>query len=162
MSKKISFCALMSVLGILSVLAANIITTNTVFLFLLSTLFTYIATEEYGIKYGLLTFAVITLISFFVYTNKISIGIYAIVVGYYPVIKHIVEHFNVSAVLKWIIKVSMVLIVSLIAFFVFRQLVLFELPPIIIFVAGIVIFVIYDIFLTMGIKFYALKLRKFR
>ena len=152
----------MSVLGILSVFAANIISTNTIFLFLLSTLFTYISTEEYGIKYGLLTYVAITLISFFVYTNKISVGIYAIVVGYYPVIKHIVEHFDISVALKWAVKVSMVLIVSLIVFFVFRQLVSFELPPILIFIAGIVIFVLYDIFLTMGIKFYALKLRKFR
>lgn len=162
MSKKISFCALMSVFGILSIFAANLITTNTIFLFLFSTMFTYISTEEYGIKYGLLTFFVIALASYFVYANKISVWIYALSVGYYPTIKHIVEHFNLSVVFKWVIKILFFVVVSAGVFFVFKQFVTIKMPPILIFVVGIVVFVIYDIFLTMGIKFYALKLRKFK
>ena len=162
MSKKISFCALMSVLGILSVFTANIVQTNTIFLFLLSTMFTYISTAEYGVKYGLLTFAVITLVSYFIYVNKVAVGLYAIMVGYYPVIKHIVEHLNVSAVFKWIIKVSVAFVVSMAGYLIFKHFVAIRLPIILIFIIGVAIFVIYDIFLTMGIKFYALKLRKFR
>lgn len=162
MSKKISFCAMMSVFGILSVFVANVISTNTIFLFLLSTLFTYISTEEYGIKYGLLTFAVITLVSYFIYANKVTVGLYAIIVGYYPVVKHIAEHLDLPNVCKWIVKIVTVFVVSLVGYLIFRQFVMIKLPVILIFVAGVAIFVIYDIFLSMGIKFYALKLRKFR
>ena len=162
MSKKISFCALMSVFGILCVFVANILTTNTIFLLLLSTLFTYISTEEYGIKYGLLTFAVITLVSYFIYANKITVGLYAVMVGYYPVIKHMVEHMNISMALKWFVKVLVIFIIALVSYWVFKQFVALKLPVVLIFVAGVAVFVIYDIFLTMGIKFYALKLRKFR
>ena len=135
MSKKISFCALMSVLGILSVFAANIISTNTIFLFLLSTLFTYISTEEYGIKYGLLTFAVITLVSYFIYVNKVTVGLYAIVVGYYPVVKHIVEHFNLPNVCKWIIKIVTAFAVSMVGYFIFKQFVMINLSVILIFLS---------------------------
>lgn len=152
----------MSVLGILSIFAANIIATNTIFLFLLSTLFTYISTEEYGIKYGLLTFVVITVVSYFIYANKISIGLYAVMVGYYPVIKHIFEHMNISMALKWFVKVLAIFIIALIAYWIFKQFVALDLPIILIFAVGVIVFIIYDIFLTMGIKFYALKLRKFR
>ena len=82
MTKKLTFCSLMAVLGILSLALSNFLQTNTIFLYLLSTMFTYICVEEHGIKYGLLTYAVISLAGFMLVTNKVSIIDYAIVVGY--------------------------------------------------------------------------------
>lgn len=162
MTKKLTFCSLMAVFGILSLVLANILQSNTIFLYLLSTMFTYICVEEYGVKFGILTYAVITAAGFILVANKLSIVAYAVIVGYYPVIKHIIEHFNVSKAVKWIIKIEFVLIVSIIAFVLMKQFVAFELPVGFIFAVGIVIFVLYDIMLTMGIKFYALRLRKLR
>ena len=161
MSKKISFCAMMAGLGILSLLASVIVTSNTIFFYLFSTLFTYICNEEYGKKYGILTFAVITLAGLIFVPNKVSIGLYAMV-GYYPVIKHIIEHLEIPRQAKMLVKIAFASLVGVIAYFIFRQFVILEVAVGVVFLIAIVLFVLYDVALTVGIKFYALRLRKFR
>ena len=161
MSKKITFCAMMAGLGILSLLASVIFSSNTIFFYLFSTLFTYICNEEYGKKYGILTFAVITLAGFAIVPNKVSMGLYAMV-GYYPVIKHIIEHFEIPRPAKTLLKIVFASLVGVIAYFIFRQFVVLELAVGVVFLVAIILFVLYDIALTVGIKFYALRLRKFR
>ena len=161
MSKKITFCAIMAGLGIFSLLASVVVTTNTIFFYLFSTLFTYICTEEYGKKYGVLTFAVITLAGFVFVPNKVSIGLY-VMVGYYPVIKHIIAHFEIPRPAKTLVKIGFASLVGVIAYFIFRQFVAVEMAVGVVFLVAIILFVLYDIALTIGIKFYALRLRKFR
>jgi len=46
LTKKITFCAMLSALGALSLLITNILPTVTAFFYLFSTFFTYVATEE--------------------------------------------------------------------------------------------------------------------
>lgn len=161
MSKKISFCAMMAGLGILSLLASVIVTSNTIFFYLFSTLFTYICNEEYGKKYGFLTFVVITLAGFIIVPNKVSMGLYALV-GYYPVIKHIIEHFDIPRQAMTLVKVAFASLVGVIAYFILRQFVVLEMSVGFAFLLAIILFILYDIALTVGIKFYVLKLRKFR
>ena len=92
MSKKLSFCSLMSVLGIISLAITLALPANKIFFYLLSTMFTYICVEEYGIKYGLMTFAVISVGGFLVLPEKLGVLAYAIAVGYYPAVKHFILH----------------------------------------------------------------------
>jgi len=162
MTKKITFCSLMALFGIISLILSNFIQSNTIFLYLFSTMFTYISMEEYGVKYGFLTYAVIALTGFIFVTNKVSIGAYALIIGYYPIIKHIVEHFNVGHYVKWVIKIVFILLISIFAYIMLKQLIITEIPVGLILPVGVVIFVIYDVVLTMGIKFYALRIRKFK
>lgn len=162
MTKKLTFCSLMAVFGILSLVLANIVQTNTIFLYLFSTLFTYICVNEYGIKYGILTYAVITLGGFILATNKISMIVYALIVGYYPILKHIVEHFNLAQFVKWLIKILFILTASAISYIVLKDALTLSIPIGAVFAFGVIIFVIYDVVLNMGIKFYALRLRKLR
>lgn len=162
MTKKITFCSMMAVMGILSLLLSNILQTNTVFLYLFSTLFTYICVEEHGIKYGILTYAAISLVGFMLVADKISIIAYALVVGYYPVIKHIIDHINVNKILKWILKIVFAVLVATAALVILKAYLPIDMNLIILYPIGITVFVIYDIVLAMGIKFYALRLRKFR
>lgn len=162
MTKKLTFCSLMAVFGILSLALSNILQSNTVSLYLLSTMFTYICVEEYGIKYGFLTYIIITIAGFMLVTNKVSIGAYALVIGYYPVIKHIVEHFNINNILKRVIKIMFILIISSISYVLMKHILTINLPIGVIFALGIAIFVVYDIVLTMGIKFYVLRIRKLK
>lgn len=162
MTKKLTFCSMMAVMGILSLLLSNILQSNTVFLYLLSTMFTYICVEEYGIKYGFLTYVTISLAGFILVTNKAGIAAYAIIVGYYPVIKHIIEHLSVNRAVKWVLKIAFVLVVSAVAFTLLKQFLTFGINISVVYVIGIAIFAVYDIVLTMGIKFYALRLRRFK
>lgn len=162
MTKKISFCAMMSVLGIICLLLSIILQSNTIFLYLFSTLFTYIATEEHGLKYGLLTYAVISLAGFMLVADKVSIIAYIIVVGYYPVIKHVIDHFNINHFLKWALKIVFALAISTVALLLLSTYLTADMNLTFMYPVGIVVFVIYDVMLTMGIKFYALKLRRYK
>lgn len=162
MTKKLTFCSMMAVMGILCLIISNFLQSNTIFLYLLSTMFTYICVEEYGIKYGFLTYAVITLVGFVLVADKVSIAAYAIVVGYYPVVKHLVEHINTNKVVKRVMKIAFSVFVATIAYFVLKQFLAVGMNILLIYAIGIAIFVVYDIMLTMGIKFYALRLRKFK
>ena len=162
MTKKLTFCSMMSALGILCLLLSNILQTNTIFLYLFSTLFTYICTQEHGIKFGILTYAVISLAGFMIVTDKTSIIAYIIVVGYYPVIKHIIDHFNINKFLKWALKLIFALGISTTALFILKAMLPENLNLIFLYPAGVAVFVIYDIMLAIGIKFYVLRLRKFK
>ncbi len=160
MTRKLTFCALLSVLGFLCLLLGNLFSWNTVFLVLCSTLFCYIATEEYGVRYGLMTYAVITLLGFLLVSNKLTMTAYGMIVGYYPVVKHLVEHHINQKWLRWVIKAAIVLSTAGLCYTFFQQLFTENLPTILLFAGGFVIFVIYDVMLTVGIRFYALRLRK--
>ena len=162
MTKKITFCSMMAALGILCLLLSNIVQTNTIFLYLFSTLFTYICTQEHGIKYGLLTYAAISLVGFMIVADKPSIISYIIVVGYYPVIKHIIDHLNINKILKWILKLIFALGISTAALFILKTMLPEGLNLMLLYPAGVAVFVIYDIMLNVGIKFYAVRLRKFK
>ena len=168
MTKKLTFCSMMSVLGIICLMLSNILQANTIFLYLFSTLFSYISTEEYGIKFGLLTYAVISLAGFFIVADKLSIIAYIIVVGYYPVIKHIIDHFNIHKIIKWILKIVFALAIATVAIFILNIFFTEDISALLnsnlalLYTAGIAVFVIYDTVLAMGIKFYALRLRKLK
>ncbi len=162
MTKKLTFCSMMAVMGIICLLLSNILQTNTIFLYLFSTLFTYICTEEHGIKYGILTYAVISLAGFVIVADKVSIIAYIIVVGYYPIVKHIIDHFNINKILKWVLKLIFSVAVATVALFMLKSMMPQNLNLTILYPAGVAVFVIYDIMLTMGIKFYVLRLRKFK
>lgn len=162
MTKKITFCSMMAALGILCLLLSNIVQTNTIFLYLFSTLFTYICTQEHGIKYGLITYGAISLVGFMIVADKPSIISYIIVVGYYPVIKHIIDHLNINKILKWVLKLIFALGISTAALFILKTMLPEDSNLMLLYPLGITVFVIYDIMLNVGIKFYVLRLRKFK
>ena len=162
MTKKLTFCSMMAALGILCLLLSNIVQTNTIFLYLFSTLFTYICIQEHGIKYGLLTYAAISLVGFMIVADKPSIISYIIVVGYYPVIKHIIDHLNTNKILKWVLKLIFALGISTAALFILKTMLPQGLNLMFLYPAGVAVFVVYDIMLNVGIKFYAVRLRKFK
>ncbi len=159
MTKKLTFCSMMAVFGILCLILSNIIPTNTIFLYLLSTMFAYIATEEHGVKYGLLTCTVIAFAGYILVVDKVSIISYIIIAAYYPVIKHLIEHIEMARPLKTITKTLYAVIVATVAN---KLLLVLPYTSLWIYLTGIIIFLIYDKVLEIGIKFYALRLRKYK
>lgn len=161
-TKKITFCAMLSALGALSLLITNILPTVTAFFFLFSTYFTYIATEECGIRYGLSTCAVITLLGFVLVASKVDMVAYAVIFTHYPIIKHIVDHKIFSKMVRWIIKLVWMSLLSVIAYFIIIQFAPFEDALWLLYVLLLAVVVLYDIVLEKGILFYAIRLRKFK
>ena len=162
MTKKITFCAMMSVMATLCLILSNIFQTTTIFLYLLSTLFTHIATEEYGIKYGLLTATVVNVAGFIFTGRTVGTISYIIIASYYPVVKHIIEHFEIKMIFKKALKLLYALVTASIAYLMVKSIIILTLPLWVIYLSGIIIFLLYDKALDIGIKFYAIRLRKFK
>ena len=93
---------------------------------------------------------------------KVSIIAYIIVVGYYPIVKHIIDHFNINKIIKWIFKTIFAIAVATVALLILKAFLPEDLNLFFLYPAGIAVFVIYDIMLAMGIKFYVLRIRKFK
>ncbi len=151
---------MMAALGILSMLVTAVLTTNTVFFFLFSTLFTYICAEEYGKRYGLLVYFVISAVSLMLLPNKVSVAFYAAAVGYYPAIKLLIERTFTRSGLRWFLKFVFFGVAACISYFFIKALFTIELPFSLLVAFAAVLFLIYDFCLTIGIRFYIFRLRK--
>ncbi|MBR5239888.1 MAG: hypothetical protein IKW04_04880 [Clostridia bacterium] len=162
LTKKITFCAMLSALGALSLLITNILPTVTAFFYLFSTFFTYVATEEYGIRYGISTCVVITLLGFILVASKVDMVAYAIVITHYPIVKHIVDHKVFSKAIRWVIKLVWVSLLAVAAYFVMIQFAPFEDALWLLYVLLMAVIVLYDIVLERAIQFYAIRLRRFK
>ena len=157
MSKKLAFCSMMAALGILSMLVSVVLSSNTVFFFLFSTLFTYICAEEYGKRYGLLVYFVISAVSLMLLPNKVSVAFYAAVVGYYPVIKLWVERAFTQSGLRWAFKFAFFGVAAVASYFITKAFLTIGMPFGVLTALAAVLFLIYDFCLTIGIRFYSLR-----
>ncbi len=153
---------MLSALGVLSLLITNILPTVTAFFFLFSTFFTYVATEEFGIRYGIATCAVITLLGFVLVADFVTMLGYAIIITHYPIVKHIIDHKIFSKAIRWIVKLLWASLLSVAAYFVMVQFAPFEDALWLLYVLLIAVMVLYDIVLERAIGFYAIRLRKFK
>lgn len=150
---------MMALLGIISMLAAVWLPTCKLFFYCFSTLFTYICTEEHGIRYGLLTYAVISLCGFLIIPSKAAVAAYALIAGYYPVVKHITERRFSKRYVRVLLKLLFAVISSLLTYTLLSLFITVAFPRTAVIFAGIVIFAVYDIALSEGIKFYAMRFR---
>ena len=149
-------------LGVISLLITNIFPTVTAFFFLFSTFFTYVATEEYGIRYGIATCAVITLLGFILVADFVTMIGYAVIITHYPIVKHIVDHKVFSKAIRWIIKLIWASLLSVVAYFIMVQFAPFEDALWLLYVLLMAVMVLYDIVLERAIMFYDIRLRKFK
>lgn len=161
-TKKITICAMLSALGTLSLLITNILPTVTVFFFLFSTFFTYIATEECGMRYGFSTCAVITMLGFVIVANKVDMVAYSVIFTHYPLVKHFVDHKISKKTIRWVIKLLWMSLLSIVAYYIIVQFAPFEETLWLMYLLLVAVFVMYDIILEKGILFYAIRLRKFK
>lgn len=153
---------MLSLMGALSLLLTNIFQTVTLFLFLFSTLFCYIATVEHGVKYGLMTYVSVTLLGFLLAGDKISMTAYAVMVGHYPVVKYITDHKIYRKWIRWVIKLCWITLLATICFFILKQFLVLDAALWLLYFLGILCFVLYDIALEKGILFYAIRIRKLK
>ena len=162
MTKKLTFCAMLSVLGAFSLLLTNVFQTVTLFFFLFSTWFAYIATEEHGIRYGWMTYLVITLLGFVLVANKVSMAAYAIMVGHYPMIKHWIEHKWDKKIFRWGAKLLWITLCTGVAYFILKQFIVLDAAIYLLYLLGLLSFVLYDVALGKAMIFYMIYLRKFK
>ena len=162
MTKKLTFCAMLSLMGALCLLLSNIFQTTTLFLFLFSTLFCYIATAEHGVRYGLMTYITITLLGFLLVGNKVTMTAYAIMVGHYPVVKYLIDRKINQKWIRWLVKLCWITLLATVCYLILKQFLVMDAALWLLYLLGLAAFVLYDIALEKGILFYAVRIRKLK
>lgn len=119
---------------------------------------------ETGIKSGMFHYAGTLILSFIIIPNKVAILPYATFFGIYGFVKFYIEKIK-SALWQLILKVCFFIIMFSTIFLGFKE-VLFanvELPDIskgLLFIGGLIMFVLYDYIYTLGMNLYLKRIKR--
>jgi len=134
---------------------------------MLASLFTVAAVVESGVSYGAMCYVGAAVLGLLLVPDKSSILMYVTFMGYYPVIKSLIERLNKMA-LEWVIKLIFMNIVLtidlLLSRFVFvadMNETVFDIIPVGYALMNVV-FVMYDYAITAVAKVYVEKISKHR
>lgn len=161
-SKQLTLGAMLSVLTIITLYSSAIFATIEFTILGLASLLMAIAVMETGRKTSLLVYISSSLVGLLFVPNKSIVFGYVLFMGYYPILKHIIEARKTLA-LEWFLK-----ILTFNATLMLNYLFLIQFIPIDLdiplplngaFMLAQVVFVIYDITLTAIIGYYIAKVR---
>lgn len=85
-SQKIALCGVLSALSVVVLLVGNVLQIGTYAAPMLASFLLIPVLEDYGKKYALLLYAVVSLLSLFLVPDKELVLFYVLVLGYYPVL----------------------------------------------------------------------------
>ena len=157
MAKKISFGGICTALSVVCLLLVNIFVTNRIFFTCLATIFIPICVIKCGLPFGIGMWAASSGVAFLIVPDKMVWAAF-LVLGGYTLLKGFIEKIPVFAA-QWILKLAFYAVSFTAAMFIFplsdNKLIW------IIFGAGAVVFVIYDIVLSMGITYITKKFKLF-
>lgn len=153
-SKKIALTSILSALSVIFLYILSIIPTARLATYVLIVCMGCVITIECGIKHSLLGFIVTSLLSFFIIPEKIILIPYILFLGYYPILKLFIERINKL----WIEIVIKLILGSLISTVIFYILGLLDfnipIPTYILIPCAVVVFIIFDVALSLFIKIY--------
>mgnify|MGYP001525472247 CR=1 FL=1 len=86
-SQKIALCGVLSALSVGVLLVGNVLQIGTYAAPMLASFLLIPVLEDYGKKYALLLYAVVSLLSLFLVPDKELVLFYVLVLGYYPVLR---------------------------------------------------------------------------
>ena len=104
-SQKIALCGVLSALSVVLLLVGNVLQIGTYAAPMLASFLLIPVLEDYGKKYALLLYAVVSLLSLFLVPDKELVLFYVLVLGYYPVLRVKLNTIK-SRWVRWIIKFS--------------------------------------------------------
>lgn len=163
MAKRMAFSAILMALAVVCLYGATIAPSAKISLLALTSVFGAVSVAEYGPKYGVTHYVGVSLLSLLLIPSKMLVIVYIIFLGYYPVVKTLIERIG-KRWLEWIVKIAVFNLFLIIGYFVFKafflpsiesavvDLALKYLPWVIL--ALEVIFVLYDYILSYIITYY--------
>lgn len=101
--KKIALCGVLSALSVVVLLVGNVLQIGTYAAPMLASFLLIPVLEDYGKKYALLLYAVVSLLSLFLVPDKELVLFYVLVLGYYPVLRVRLNNIR-RGVLRWVAK----------------------------------------------------------
>ena len=102
-SQKIALCGVLSALSVVALLVGNVLQIGTYAAPMLASFLLIPVLEDYGKKYALLLYAVVSLLSLFLVPDKELVLFYVLVLGYYPVLRVRLNNIR-RGVLRWMAK----------------------------------------------------------
>lgn len=162
-SKKIALCSLLASLGVVIMYVGAIIDVLDLTAASFASMLCVVVMIEVGGFYPWLLYAVTSVLSFMLLPQKSGALIYALLAGYYPMLKFVFERSK-SKTIEWILKLVTFNIAM--ALVVFVSIFVLSLPDmtkwyiISLFAIGNFTFVVFDIALDLLIYLYIVKYRK--
>ena len=162
-TKLITLGAVFTALSLVFVYLASVFPTGQVGIVALASLFGIAAVVETGLVGGVFVFAATSFLGFVLIPNKTVMVLYAVFLGYYPILKSLAERVK-SRAIEWVIKLVSVNIAMTVIVFVFSELVFhaefLNQHTVLLYLAVNVVFVIYDFGVSKLIEFYINRISK--
>ena len=160
---------MMVALGVIILYIGSLVEVLDISMAAIASLLCIIAVIEYGRAYAVMVFGATALISMLLLPNKFAPSLYALLIGYYPILKELIERIGKksfkkgTAVLHWAVKMlffnAAFLVFALVAIYLLALPESAEWMKITMFLLANATFVIYDIALTRLISTYIFRLR---
>lgn len=166
-TRKTSLTALFMAISVVLLYIGGLLPTFSASMAALASMLTVAAVVESGITYGALCFVGAGILSALIVPEKSGVVLYCVFLGYYPIIKSLIERLG-KMLFEWLIKLVFVNIVITV-YLVFLQKIffadmgetLFNILPLGYLLINVV-FVMYDYAMTAVAKFYVNKISKHR
>ena len=153
---KLAFCAIIAALAVVLMLITSIVPVGTYALPCFAGGLLVAVVVEYGAKWALGVYAVVSVLSFFIAGDKEAVLYFAVLFGYYPVLKAFFESKVKSRILQYIFKFAVKLLAV-----PAEEFTLFGIYMPLAFLAfGNLFFLLYDFALTSFVMLYVRKIRE--
>ena len=163
-----AFCGVLAGLGLALMFLTALLPMATFALPALAGLLMIMIVIEMGARWAWPTFAVVAILSVFFVPDKQAALLYVIFFGYYPILKALIERLK-NKIVQWVLKYAVFNAAIVSAYFI--AIYLLSIPadslslfgvslPWVFWIAGNVIFFIYDIAITGVVMFYIKQLHK--
>jgi len=163
-SKSLALGGILTALTVVSVFFADIMPTNTLSLYALSSFFVSVFLIERGVKAAWTFYFATSLLSFIIVPDKTMVIPFISFFGVYGIIKHYIEKYTkriIEYTLKYLFFNANVILAYFLMKALFEAQTLFKGAPLwVVFIALQPILLIYDYVYTLFIQYYISKLRR--
>ena len=170
-TKRVAVSGMMVALGVIILYVGSLIEVLDISMAAIASLICIIALVEYGKLYVWMVFAATALAAMLLLPEKFTPSLYALLIGYYPMIKELIERVGkksakrgLFAVLRWAIKLvffnAALLAVALVAIYILILPESAEWMQITMILLANAAFILYDIALTKMISAYFFRIRR--
>ena len=170
-TKRVAVSGMMVALGVIILYVGSIVEVMNISMAAIASLLCILAVIEYGKLYALMVFGATALAAMLLLPEKFTPSLYALLIGYYPIIKEIVERIGkksgkgmLFSAVCWAIKLAFfniaLLVVALVAMYILVLPESEDWVKITTFVLANGAFVLYDVALTRLISMYFFRIRR--
>lgn len=165
---RIALCSVIAALAVVLMMITSLIPVGTYALPCFAGILLIAVVVEYGVRWSLGVFAVVSILSVFLAGDKEAVVYFIALFGYYPMIKCVFERKIKNKLLLYLSKLAVFNAAAVAAFFAgtfllsisAEEYTLFGVYlPWVFLLAGNVFFVLYDYAVTVFVAFYVRKLR---